>query len=320
MSNAVLIIVVLMIGGFGLMYYMNQQQPQQVVPTTTQPVTPYETGCNLPSAPSVTLKTTDVYGGAAVTSQNAYREVGTTAWTDVAGAATFNANPGDQIEIVLGVDSDDDDDEPYGARFVYTVPCQSYPIIDEKMVDDSLDTDLVVRAWDPEDGTVISSSATIDIDNGDVFNIEVEWQAVYETDYGNRYCDKGNLLCIEYNTSAFTKWYATDLNGNAYPTAPMPTLHTLNNSANTAKCFIVPTLKSNGMWNFYAVADASGSGKEPRGSAAGQENPQLALYDVNWFFNNDKTGAPVECGWEDEDGGDIGSAGADTAIIDLESD
>lgn len=261
----------------------------------------------------VTIDTPDLYGGAAVTTKNIYRLQGTSTWTEVAGAATFNANPGSTYEIVFGIGdlNTEDDAEPYGPVATWTAPCSPYPIISREVVDDSLYTDLVNRAWDPEDGTVITSSATIDIDNGDVFNIEVEWQAAFEEDFGNRFCDKGNVLAIEYPTANYTNWKATDLNGNAYPTATCPTLESVA-AGNVLKCYEVPTLKSNAMWNFYLVADCSGSGKDGDG---GIFNVTANLYDVSRYVNNDVTPPSTPCGVEDEDGNELGATAADTLTI-----
>jgi len=280
------------------------------------PGTVVVSGCNLPSAPSVTVSTPDLFGGAAVTTQNAYRKVGTASWTDVAGAGTFSANPGDTYELVFGVDSNDDDDEPFGPKITYTVPCESYPTIEQAVVDDALDTDLVVRSFDPEDGNAISVSDLVDIDEGDVFNLKTEWQSSFEEDFGNRYCGKGNALVLSYNTSQFTDVYATDLSGSKYPGCSVPTLYSAV-AGYSAKCFEVPTLKSNQLWTFYIVADASGSGKAPDGESS---NVTAYLYDSDWFFNNDVSPSQAVCGWEDEDGGDIGSAGGDSLTIGVTDD
>lgn len=261
----------------------------------------------------MTINTPDLYGGAATTTQNAVREVGTATWTDVAGAASFSANPYSTYEIIFGIDSDDDDAEPYGPKKTFTVPCAPYPTVSAEVVDDSLYTDLTVRAWDPEDGTVISSSAPVDIDNGDVFNIKVEWQGAFEEDYGNRYCDLGNVATVEYPTGNYTSIKLADINGNVYPTAPTPTLESIS-AGDTTKSFYVPTIESNGLWTFYVIVDASGSGKEPSGYET-TGNFTVNLYDVNWYFDNDVSPSQVKCGVEDEDGADVGATGADTLDV-----
>jgi len=264
----------------------------------------------------VTVKTPDIYGGAAVTTKNIYRKQGESTWTEVAGAGSFNADPGETYDLIFGIGdaNTEDDDQPFGPKVSWTVPCESYPSISQEVVDDSVEGDLVVRFWDPEDGTVIAAAATIDIDEGDVFNIKTEWQGAYEEDFGNRFCNKGNLMVIEYLSSNYTGWHATDLNGNKYPSATIPTLHT-QTAGMVGKAWEVPVLKSNEIWTFYLVADASGSGKDPSKS-----NITVTLYDVNWYIDNDVTPPQVKCGWEDEDGNDVGSTGSDTGTIYLEND
>ena len=244
-------------------------------------------GYNLPSAPSVTINTPDLYGGAAVTSMNIIRLQGTSTWTEVNGTSTFNANPGDTYEVVFGIgdSTTKDDDVPFGPKITYTVPCEAYPKLSRELVDDSIEGDLVIRFWDPEDGTVISTSAPIDIDEGDLFNIKGEWQASFEEDYGNRFCGMGMAAVVEYLSSNFTGWYLTDMSGAKYPSCSTPSLHSTT-SGYVTKCFEVPVLKSNMLWSFYAVADATGSGKEPDGSGG---NVTVTLYDPNWYINNDVT-------------------------------
>jgi len=265
---------------------------------------------------NVTVKTPDLYGGAAVTTKNIYRKVGTSQFTEIAGAGTFTCNPGDQIEIVFGIGdaTDEDDDQPFGSAMTWTCPCESYPTLQSEVVDDEVEGSLTWRIWDPEDGTTISATAPIDIDNGDVFNLKTEVQATFEEDFGNRFCNKGNALAIQYYTGNFTNMYATDLSGNQYASATCPTLFSAS-AGYTSKCFEIPTLKSNQLLTFYIVADASGSGKEP----SGLYNVTVNLYDVNRYIDNDVTPPQVKCGWEDEDGNDIGSTGAGSATIYLDA-
>lgn len=262
----------------------------------------------------MTISTPDVYGGAAVTSKNLVREQGTATFSEVAGAATFSADPGDVYEIVAGIGASDDEDEPFGPKVAYTVPCKSNPTVSIPVVDDGVEGGVTVRFWDPEDGTTISASAPVDIDNGDLFNIKTEMQGTFETDYGNRYCDKGNVLVIKYNNTEFASWSATDLSGAKFPTADVPGLDTNAASGYTEKAFQLPVLKSNELFTFYLVADATGSGQEPDGVNG---NTTISLYDVNWFENNDLGTPTVMCGVEDEDDGDVGSTGAVTGTVSI---
>lgn len=296
------------------------------VTPTTIPTVP--TGCDLPANPTVTIDTPDLYGGAAVTTKNIYREVETSTWTEVAGAASFEADPGDVVDIVFGIGDNaadtDDEDEPFGCKIRYTVPCKSEPMVSAAkycpgggVIDDAVEGDITIRLWDPEDGTVITEAAPVDIDNGDVFSIKMEIQGAYEEDYGNRFCDKGNLMVVKYPTGNFTNVYITDVNGNKLPTGTVPpTLFTT--AANYgAKGFEMPVLKSNILDTYFLVTDASGSGKAPDG---GDGNITLYLYDVNWYIDNDVTPPEVVSGWEDEDGDDIGSTGAASTILNITID
>jgi hypothetical protein len=253
-----------------------------------------------------------MYGGAAVTSKNLIRKAGLSTYTEVAGAGTFTANPGDVYEIVTGIGASDDDDEPFGPKMTYTVPCESYATVSAQLVDYTAEGSVTARFWDSEDGTVIAAAAPVDIDNGDVFNLKGELQAVFEQDYGNRFCGKGNVFVVKYMTGNFTTIKLTDISGNQYPQVSIPALDTDGASGYTQKAFELPVLKSNEILTFYLVADASGAGKDPSGSNA---NVTYSLYDSDFFINNDVNPPQVECGVTDEDGADIGSAGAATGTI-----
>lgn len=185
------------------------------------------------------------------------------------------------------------------------------------VVDDAVYTDLVNRFWDPEDGTAITSSATVDIDNGDVMNIKTEVQGAYEEDFGNRFTPCDNQIVIKFNTTGFKDFYATNLDGSKWATDTITQRHSTT-TGYTSKAYKMPVLKSNELLTFYLVADATDSGENPSGGATG--NVTVEYYANNWFINNDVTPARIDCGVNDEDGNAIGAATPDTNIIYLEDD
>jgi len=264
-----------------------------------------------------TFDTPDLYGGAAVTTLNIYREEGLSTWTEVAGASTFSMSAGKEIEFVFGQGSDDDMDQPFGCKGTYVVPCDPAPTLSavdyckdgtaSGVVDDATEDQLTVTMIDPEDGNAIEAGSEVDIDNGDVMSLKTTWQGLYETDYGNRFTPCGNTLVYHYHNLAYTKMKATDLNGVDYPTAPVPSAQTAA-ADHVDRGFKVPVLKSNTLWEFYTVADCSGSGIEANQTYG---NSTLTLYDNNWYIDNDVTPSVIKCGAEDEDNTDIGSDGAD---------
>lgn len=300
MAIAVIGLVVL-VGGNYMGVFSTGQQADPTAPSSQ---------CEY--SPTVKINTPDLYGGAAVTTKNVYR-IGNAAWTEVAGAGTFTANPGDVVEYVIGIGdaNTEDDAQPFGPKGTYTVPCAPYPSITESVVDDDLATSITARAWDPEDGTVISISAPIDIDNGDTFSIKTEWMSTYQEDYGNRFCGEGNVIVVEYNANNYTSWTLTPAAaGNPYPSATVPSVHSTR-SGYTTKAFEVPTLKSNEILYVYAIADASGSGKEPEGLY----NTTLTMYDSNWYIDTSVTPSVIRCGIVDQDGNQVGAAGNVTLTI-----
>lgn len=261
-----------------------------------------------------------------MTTKNIYRVKGLSSWTELAGAATFAQSPGKKIEFVFGQGADDDMDEPFGCKIEYSVPCDETPVLSAAeyckdggasgVVDYAAEGDLAVVMYDPEDGDAIVAADTVDIDNGDVFSLKTTWQGAYEEDYGNRFTPCDNVLVYHYHNKAYTAMKATDLNGIDYPTAPVPAQHTVA-ASNVDKAFYVPVLKSNAMWEFFTVADVSGSGIEANQTYG---NSTLTLYDNNWYIDNDVTPSVIKCGVEDEDNTDIGSNGYDSFTMLLAAD
>jgi hypothetical protein len=275
---------------------------------------------------NVTFDTPDLYGGAAVTTKNIHREVGLSTWTETAGAASHSISAGKTIEFVFAQGADDDQDEPFGCKGTYVVPCDPAPTLSavdycidggaSGVVDDAVEGDLTVRIVDPEDGNTITASATVDIDNGDVMSLETVWQGAFEEDYGNRFTPCGNTLVYQVHDKAYTKMSATSLAGVPYPTASVPRIHSAA-AGYTDYAYTVPVLKSNAEWKFWTVADLSGSGIEANETYG---NVTFTLYDNNWYIDNDVTPSVIKCGPTDEDGTDIGSLGADTGNIYLAPD
>ena len=276
---------------------------------------------NIHERGTVTIRTPDLYGGSAVTSQNIIRKLnadGTpySSTTDVAGAATFDANPGDRYEILFGIDSDDDDAEPYGPKITYTVPCEESPEIEQYVVDDSEATDLTAIAFDPDDGNQIAAGDEVDIDAGDIKNIKFRFTGAFEEDFGNRFCedDEGvkNVLVVRYNTSEFDDAYVTDLSGNKLPSAGVAINKLLSASSGFADdTFWFPVIRSNADYEYKLVLDADDS-VNPTGEGG---NVTVYLYDVNWFIDNDVTPQAWGCGIMDEDSSEIGAAAADSLSV-----
>jgi hypothetical protein len=266
----------------------------------------------------VTIDTPDLYGGATVTTKNIIRQSGLSTWTEVAGAATFERDPGTVMEVVFGQGSDDDTDEPFGCKIEYVVPCSENPRLsaaelctdggDSGVIDDAVEGDLSVTMIDPEDQNSITGTEVVDIDNGDVMSLKTTWQGAYEEDYGNRFTPCGNTLVYHFHQAGYTNMKATDLNGVDYPPADVPGIHSVV-ALHKDKGYKVPVLKSNMLWEFYTVADVSGAGIEANQTTG---NSTLTLYDNNWYIDNDVTPSVIRCGAEDEDDNDLGSNGADT--------
>jgi len=264
---------------------------------------------------NVTVDTPDAYGGAAVTSKNLYRKTGLASFTEVAGAATFNANPGDTYEVIFGIGASDDDDEPFGCKVSWTCPCQAYPTLSaaEKctlpngktgIVDDTAaGTSLTSSLFDPDDGNAITSSDTIDIDAAQMKNIRWVFSGVYEEAYGNPWTND-NVVTISYNTSAYDDVKLTDQSGSTFPTTETPN-HYSAVAGNAAKSYKVPAVLSNTELTYYIVVDADDT-IDPGANA--DNNITVYMYDGNHFINNDVSPAAISSGVQDEDAAQVGGS------------
>lgn len=323
-SHAYMIAGVFLLLGVGITWFLTSggTTPGSFTPTP-QPETQIE--CLSTTSPTVTLSTPDVYGGAAVTTQNIVRKMSGSSpmisTSDVAGAGTFDANAGDTYQIMFGIDSDDDDEEPYGPIVKYTVPCEENPELEIAVVDDAEATDLTAIAFDPDDGNQITTSDDLDVDAGEIKTVKFRWTGSFEEDFGNRWCedDDGvkNVLVVRYNTSTFDKVYATDLSGNKLPTAGIAINRILSSSSGmTDDTFWFPVIRSNADYEYKLVLDAD-STEEPKGSYS---NVTAYLYDVSHYIDNDVTPQGWLCGIMDEDANEVGAAAADSLSIYLEED
>lgn len=278
---------------------------------------------------TVTIQTPDLYGGAAVTTKNVVERPGGS-WTQVNGAATFDANGYEVVKIVFGIGdaNTEDDAEPYGCIISsWEVPCEETPIVsaarlccdkDNKcgVVDDSVATDLTATATDPDDGNTISGSDPVDIDAADIKTIRFKFEGAFEEDFGNRFCEddmgEKNVVVVRYNTSQYDDAYVTDTQGNRMASAPVSINRLLTSSSGyTDATFYFPVIRSNGEFEGKLVLDADDT-VNPDG---GQSNVTIYLYDVNVYLDNDVTPAEPKCGIMDEDGNEVGAAAADSLLV-----
>lgn len=287
------------------------------------------------------MDTPDLYGGSAVTTKNIYKLKGESTWTQVAGAATFNADPGDVVQIQFGIGdaANEDDAEPYGCYAEWVVPCKSYPDLkagelcvdkDGKsgVIDDSLATDLDVLFFDENDGNSITESDTMDIDAAELYTIEFEWKSDFEEDFGSRYCEdlpksllpgtKGNVMVAHVNTSCTDNVHIESKSGERYLPYTGGQLSRLlaTVSGYTDYAFVVPTLRSNVKLEGNVVWDTD----DTVGCDGGTSNATFYLYDVNTYLDNDVTPATVKCGIMDEDANEVGAAAADSFTFYVEDD
>lgn len=260
-----------------------------------------------------------MYGGAAVTSKNIYRQVGLSTFTEVAGAATFNANPNMQYEVVFGIGATDDDDEPFGCKATWTCPCEAYPTLSagrlcvlgnrKGVIDDTAaGTSLTSTFFDPDDGNAISATDGVDIDAGQVKNIKWVFNGVFEEAYGNPFITNGNVVTIKFNNTAFDSVKLTNDAGAEFTSTSTPSAYAAA-AGHITKSYKVPAVLSNSQVTYYVVVDADDTINPTTA------NITVYMYDGSWFINNDNTPPTVDSGVEDEDAVEVGGSTAFSGTI-----
>ena len=270
----------------------------------------------LAATPTVTLETYDRYNmGTAITTQNMYRKVGANTWTDVAGTGTIQLAAGTQIEIVFGIDSNDEAEEPPGPLMFYTLPCLETATLSVPVANDIDATgDASITVFDENGATGAQA-----VGAGDVKTVFIDITGKYEYDLGNIDCgETSNLLIAKYNTTSIDDIIVTGVTmetpskksfGARSKGVPVGIAGALTASNFGLQGWELPVLESNSKYRVTYVIDADDT-----------ENPDGD--DLEWYIadsahyldNDDNT---IKCGVEDEDRGDIGLTGriSQTTVI-----
>lgn len=269
---------------------------------------------------TVTVVTPDMYGGAAVTTKNLYRETGASTFTEVAGAATFSANPHQEYEVIFGIGATDDDDEPFGCKAVWTAPCLPTPRLDASklckwtdasgqvrsgVIDDTAaGTSLTSTLFDPDDGDAITATATIDLDAADIKSVRWVLSGVFEEAYGNPWVDE-NVVTLKYNSTCYDSVKLTNSAGIEYQTTTTPNHYTAT-AGHVTKSYKFPATVTTTEITSIIVVDVDDT-ENPNATAAAN-NITVYVYDGNWFQNNDMTPPEIQGGVQDEDAAQVGGS------------
>ncbi len=129
-----------------------------------------------------------------------YRIVGSNTWHNVAGAASFSIAGGEKIELVTGIDTTDDDEEPFGAKMdVIEIPCSEVPTIDYLVSNDATAAELTGVYYDQFGRP---NTAETSVSAGDILNVGFSSTGIYEKDFGNAYCGAmSNRVTVKYLTA-----------------------------------------------------------------------------------------------------------------------
>jgi len=278
------------------------------------------------TAVTTTFETNNKYSsGSAVTTQNMYRKQGSNTWTDVAGAATASLSQGETIDVIIGIDTNDEAAEPYGPVFKYTVPVGAPTAIIKlpngspvTVRNDALATDLTGTYFDENDA---ANTAITGVSAGDTFNLAVKWKGSFEEDFGNIFCENpvdssllggekgyGTLIVVKYNTTEVDAVQGVNIDGQALTAASVPVAVSNDNGATgfALKGWEGPTLESTAQFTVDYFLDTDDTVAMNTSISAFT----WYLYTNSMYLDNDDN--TVKCGVADEDDTLIGAASEDS--------
>ena len=269
----------------------------------------------LASTPVVTLSTLDEYNkGTAVTSQNMYRVVQTEddgtvnygPWVDIAGAATLTQASGTIIEIVTGIDTDDESAEPYGAHIEsFEIPHKEIYTKVLYVRNDALGGD-ISTAYFSEYGVANEAQAWA---AGNIKTLGIKLTGSFEEDYGNvNVGETSNVIVIRYNNTQVDdvtiSSIVSDL-GVSYPVT-IASVPVIAGSATgyVQKAYSFPVIQSNNGYKAMYVLDGDDTISVNTTISA----LTFTTYDSGLYLDNNEN--TIEGGVEDENSVDLGAVAA----------
>lgn len=252
--------------------------------------------CYLATAPTVTVTFPDKITGSAITTNYAYRKVGTTAWTTGNGAsASITADVGSKWEIKAAPDNA----TYYGDETVVTVPCESYPKAEVPV--GTIATSGVVFAVKSPDDTANAAATGYDLSANDKKTFKVTMSGVYQKYVGSPFCGGGYVAC-RYNSTEFTGISYQDVNGASLGTfSPPDTIPGLTGFSKSGA--IIPALAGNGDYVYKLYVEA-GSGYDAA------PNVTCFVDDFQLYYDGNDNG--YKCGAVDETNAGIGLTATET--------
>jgi len=265
------------------------------------------TQCDSTTTPSLTIDAIDKDnpGTSLTESTNLYREVGKKGWNTFTQGTGFDAVPGQELEIVMGIDTSDQVDNAYGEKFTYTVPCEENPSIEKELAQDEVETDLSATFYNA-DGDASAETFTAD----DTQTVSVKLGADSDEYFGNPFISGNpNVFCMDLNKTIWDQpeeVYVKD--GETLNSVSMPQRHSAV-SGHTTYCYEMPVVDDREVEIMLKLnSDASN---------APDQDDTAYMYAGGYYINAET--AQVEVGVEDEEGNAVGTDAADSITLDFTS-
>ena len=173
------------------------------------------TSCDSTTTPSLTIRAFDVdnKGTALTEGTNIFRIAGQNSWTTfTAGTAiTSGISVGDNLEIVMGIDTTDFTDNAYGESFDYTVPCKEESVIEMNVANDEVETSLTATFYNND-----QDAAAEVFTAGQTQDVSLKLQAGVDEYFGNPFVGGNpNVLVLELNSTSWDAPEKVSIKGGA---------------------------------------------------------------------------------------------------------
>ena len=260
--------------------------------------------CDFSISPTFKILAVDKDTGTAVTeATNLWRIKGQTAWTVFTGGTGFAVDPLEELEIVMGITTNDFTDNAYGQMFDITVPCKETPSIEYEVANDEEEGSLTATFLDNDE-----SAATETFVADQSMDVYVKLQAGSNEYFGNPYlAGNPNVICLALNTS---EWDTPDkvyvLGGEELSLVSTPIRHAAVASMKDY-CYQLPVINEDSV--------KIGLKLNSDDSVAPATDMTASIYAANYFYNSDTQN--IEFGVENEEGTAAGTDAADTLTLDF---
>lgn len=259
--------------------------------------------CDSTTTPTVNIKSYDALnvGTALTEGTNLYRIKGQKTWSTFTAGTGFAADPGQVLEVVMGITTADMTDNAYGQKFEYTVPCAEAPSIEKEVYNDEVETSMNAVFYNA-DGTAAAEGFVA----GQVQTISIKFGTGTDEAFGNPFgSERPNVMCLNLNSTAWDVPQWVKVGGASMSRVATPLRHSVE-STHRAYCYEFPAVVDEDI-TLEVRLDADDA-------SAPAVDDTAYFYAGNWFIDDD---GQVGFGVENEDGTAVGTDASDSLTLDF---